>query len=172
MLAHSLAVWVVNVKIVTLSNMFNVLNGFFIIGSILVYILFFYVGSLITSLEAYGLFGPLHGNGDFWVCTFVITLITYFWTTAFERKRKLEEMEKNPKISPEEEEINKILSTSKPLVIEPKEPNKNASVNSSVSYGEKLVSPQKMNSKNANHTGYAFSQIESHLDPALQKAEM
>lgn len=53
-MSFTIVVIIVNVKIVLFTNTFNLLNTIFLVGSILVYILTFYILNLIKAFDIYG----------------------------------------------------------------------------------------------------------------------
>jgi len=56
MLVFSMAVWVVNFKILSISNQFHFLNIFVIIGSMVVYVFVFWIVGFIFKGDITGLF--------------------------------------------------------------------------------------------------------------------
>mmetsp|Transcript_20038 Transcript_20038/g.17122 ORF Transcript_20038/g.17122 Transcript_20038/m.17122 type:complete len:198 (+) Transcript_20038:841-1434(+) len=167
MLVHSIAVWVVNFKIILMSNTFNFLNLFCIFGSILVYVLIYYIGNLFKSLEIFGLFDETWRNPAFWATKALVLFIIYFYTSAYLKYFYLRDETIYNKTSPEEQEAQKIVdSTPKPEIEIKKGPDS--------THKEHEVQPNGATDNESKHhfareekhrhTGFAFNALEKHPD--------
>jgi len=163
MLVHSQAVFIVNAKVLTISNLITPLSLFFVIGSCIFYLLLFYLGNLVISMDVYGLFGRLFGTADFWIAAIFGSVVANAVTIAYGRHNKLVTTTLQNKVTPEEIEINTLLANTPNFLVEIKNQKEYFE-------GESEEKPVfKRTGSNSRYTGYAFSGME--MDPALLRSE-
>jgi phospholipid-transporting ATPase len=166
MLVHTQAVFVVNAKIATISNLFNPLNIFFMIGSCLFYLILFYLGNLVIKMEVYGLFGRLFGSADFWIAAIFGSVVAYSATLAYGRHNYLVRTTLQNKVSPEEIEINNLLANTPNVQLEIPKFKEDFYEDKDE---EKENPALKRQLSKQRYTGYAFSGME--MDPHLYRSE-
>mmetsp|Transcript_16190 Transcript_16190/g.13762 ORF Transcript_16190/g.13762 Transcript_16190/m.13762 type:complete len:140 (-) Transcript_16190:220-639(-) len=94
MMIFTNAVLIVNLKTISISNEFNGFNTFFIFGSVLFYILSFYVLNLFSFVDVYGYFNAYWSTPTFYMIAIVVCSASFFVTTAVLRYSKLVELKK------------------------------------------------------------------------------
>lgn len=152
MVTMSIAVFVVNAKVLTITNTFTFLCLFVNFGSTLFYVFCYYVGNLVKGLLIFGSFGAFWSDPFYWISAIFGSIIAFFSTWAWNRYQFLRDQLLN-KITPEELEIQEALKNTPDVAVDKPATHK---------------MPNRDFQK--KYTGYAFSGLEK-LDDNLRNAE-
>lgn len=97
MLIFSTSIFVVNAKVLTMSNTFNFLNVFIVFGSMGIYVMMFALISTFESSEVYNLFFELFTTSNFYVGSVLAVTLSCFSYMACTRYESLVDISKHQK---------------------------------------------------------------------------
>jgi len=158
MMVFSMAVFVVNFKILSISNQFNVLNLFCVFGSMLIYpAVFWIVGVVFSTSDIANFFSPLFSCVNLYIGSVICIIITYALHLAYKDHDKLVEIYHETKVKPVDAEIQKLLDASPPVHID----HSILKMRDSEEFSNAGSDPRL--NMNPGYTGFAFSSPEKNI---------